>query len=226
MSTPSLPKPQVDPLRQRNVSQRFGQYSATVIALAGGAGTHAGIVYSNPADVVLTQGNTTRVGFLTGTFGAASGLSVRYLSSDYIELVPEGGSVNATARDTTWALSRLSAGASIAGAGGTAGWGTGITYADYRNFPGYPWNTNADGTTGYVGVRLSNNGTTAGTYYGWLRMTYDDASNSLTLHDFAYETTANLAITAVPEPAATGILAAMGASGLAAWRRLRGQRKG
>jgi hypothetical protein len=95
----------------------------------------------------------------------------------------------------------------------------------YHNQSGYPWNTNANGTTGYVGVRLNNNGTTAGTYYGWLRMTYDDASNSLTLHDFAYETTANLAIlagaTAVPEPAATGILAALGAGGLATWRRLR-----
>jgi len=208
---------------------RFRRYSATALALTGSAaGTQAAIVYSNPTDVTLAGTGSTRVNFLAGTFGG-SGLTVSYSGSEYVELVPSAGGVNATARDggTFGQLSRFSFGSSIGSAGGANGWDTGFNYADYHNAGGYAWNTNANGTTGYIGVRLNNNGTTSGTYYGWVRMTYDDASNSLTLHDFAYQTTADLAINAgaVPEPAETGILAALGAGGLAAWRRLRKSRR-
>lgn len=206
----------------------FARYSATVLVLGGGAaGSHGAIVYSNPADVTLIEGQETRVDFLTGTFGGPSGLLFRYSSSEYVELHPSSSAVSGVASDGggNGRITRFVFGNSIGAAGGTAGWDSGWSYVDYENEAGYPWNTDADGTTGYLGIRLNNNGTEAGTYYGWLGITYDDASDSVTLHDFAYETTAGLAIGAgisvVPEPAYTGLLAAMGAAGLAAWRHLK-----
>lgn len=220
-------------------SNRFGNYSATVLALTTSVvGSQAAIVYTNPTDVVLGVGDNIGVDFINGDFVAGGALIVDYFGSNYIQLF-SGGGVNSLAYDgrpgppflpTEGAqLSRFASGQSIGASGGAAGWNTEITsYANFNNEPGFPWNPNSGSVTGYVGVRLDNIGEgNVNYYYGWLRMTYDKTAQTVTLHDFAYQSTQNVAINAgaVPEPAETGLLAALGAGGLATWRKLRQKRK-
>jgi MYXO-CTERM domain-containing protein len=72
-------------------------------------------------------------------------------------------------------------------------------------------------TDGYVGIELALGG---GTSYGWLHFIDDPSASSLTLVDWAYESTPNLGIEAsvVPEPSVCA-LGALGLAGLLASRR-------
>ncbi len=219
-------------------SSRFGNYSAAVLALTTSAvGSQAAIVYSNPTDVTLNTGQLTYVNFMDGSFGG-SGLFVEnsFVTPDYVTFYAGNAGVNALAYDGRFGvdpqdpavLSRFTLGQSIGNTGGTSGWTGGNSYAAYRNEPGFPWDPNSGSVTGYVGVRLDDIGQgVVNYYYGWLRMTYNKDAQTLTLHDFAYQSTQNVAINAgaVPEPAETGLLAALGAGGLATWRKLRQKRR-
>ena len=84
--------------------------------------------------------------------------------------------------------------------------------------PGYSGTFNA-GDRGYVGLRVANGG---GYNYGWADITRN-TGDSLTLHGFAMETTADTAIQAgaVPEPAETAFAAALVAGSVAAFRARR-----
>ena len=212
-------------------SNRFGNYSATVLALTTSAvGSQAAIVYVNPTDVTLNVTDQMTVDFINRDFDTGSGLIVNYTLENIVELYALTGGANATATDggTDGRLSRFSLGQSIGSGGGSAGWQSGSNYANNLNEPGYPWNPTSGSITGYVGVRLDDIGNGPEQYYyGWLRMTYNKDANSVTLHDFAYQNTQNVAINAgaVPEPAETGLLAALGAGGLATWRKLRQKRR-
>lgn len=65
----------------------------------------------------------------------------------------------------------------------------------------------AAGSSGFLGFRFISEGVL---HYGWAQITYG-ADQSLTLHDFAYEASANTAIPAgaVPEPATSSALAGL-----------------
>lgn len=212
-------------------SNRFAQYSATVLALTTSTvGGQAAIVYFNPTDVVLNVGDSTTVDFKNGDFGTGTGVLVDLFAANYLQLYGGNGGVSALAFDggTEGRLSRFTAGQSISSTGGSAGWKTGFSYADYHSEAGYPWNPGTGSISGYVGVRLNDIGDgPIDFYYGWLRMTYDKTAQTVTLHDFAYQSTQNGSINAgaVPEPAETGLLAALGAGGLATWRKLRQKRR-
>lgn len=72
---------------------------------------------------------------------------------------------------------------------------------------------------GFLGLRLERPGNQYN--YGWARISYSDVNNSLTLHNFAIETTLDKAIvTAIPEPGSAALLA-LGAVGLVAYRQRR-----
>ena len=221
-------------------SNRFGNYSATVLALTTSAvGSQAAIVYTNPTDVVLGVNENIGVDFINREFVAGGALTVDYFNPNYVQLFFAGG--NSLAFDGRLDvdppgpgpvnLTRFTLTQPIGAAGGAAGWNEGPGYASYANFnnePGFAWNPPSGSVTGYVGVRLDNIGEgNVNYYYGWLRMTYDKDAQTLTLHDFAYQSTQNVAINAgaVPEPAETGLLAALGAGGLATWRKLRQKRR-
>ena len=81
---------------------------------------------------------------------------------------------------------------------------------------------------GYVGLRFdTTGGDTSDAYYGWLRFSYSDGVG-ITLHEFAMQTQANVAImagqtSAVPEPATVATLMglAVGAITLVVRRRHR-----
>ena len=93
-----------------------------------------------------------------------------------------------------------------------------FTYFDQLDAAANPWNTGADGTTGFVGLRFAIAGNT---HYGWARFTYDDlTTGNLTLHDFAYDDVAGTSINAgaIPEPG-SALLALAGLGGVALRRR-------
>jgi hypothetical protein len=104
----------------------------------------------------------------------------------------------------------------------------------YMNQPGWttaqsPWATGEDGTRGFIPFSFRYFANPAETYYGWADFTYNDASGSLVLNNFAYNDTPNAAITTgggpvpAPEPGqvASGLLllALGGAKVLLARRR-------
>lgn len=211
-------------------SSRFGNYSATILALTTTAVSgQAAIVYYNPDDVTFGVLGGSTVDFKNGIFGG-TGLLVNYPIEDQVDLYARTGGANATATDggADGQLTRFEIGDPIGVGGGGAGWKTLGNYANNLDQIGYPWNPPSGSITGYVGVRLDDIGNGPEEfYYGWLRMTYNKDAQTVTLHDFAYESTQNVAIQAgaVPEPAETGLLAALGAGGLATWRKLRQKRR-
>ena len=87
----------------------------------------------------------------------------------------------------------------------------GYMYQDDSQTVAGDWSNTAI-TEGFVGIELALGGAT---HYGWLHFIDDPTSNptSLTLVDWAYESTANQGIQTVPEPS-LGALAGVGVAAL------------
>lgn len=103
---------------------------------------------------------------------------------------------------------------------------------NYLNLPGGGVHNQfaLGGPSGYIGFSFTDGSSL--THYGWARLSVTDdgfSSYSMTLHEWAYETVANTAIAAgsyssIPEPATVGLIAALGALGVAAVRRRKSTR--
>ncbi len=85
-----------------------------------------------------------------------------------------------------------------------------VVYGNYS-----PWNGNTDG---YAGLTLDFDD--GSEHYGWAHISFNEDEQAMTLHGFAYETTAWKPLHAgeVPEPS-TLVMFAMGAAGLTLLRR-------
>lgn len=81
---------------------------------------------------------------------------------------------------------------------------------------GSPW---VAGTTGYIGVEFNTNTTPL---FGWVNISYN-ADQSITVHNFAYESSGGAIAAGVPEPAAAAAIAGLlaGSAALFAKRRKR-----
>jgi hypothetical protein len=76
-----------------------------------------------------------------------------------------------------------------------------------------------DGVDGFAGFRFER---ADGIHYGWARLNLDLDTITLTIRDWAYQSTpdAAIAVGAVPEPGTSALaLLAAGAAGVAVWRR-------
>jgi hypothetical protein len=187
----------------------------------------AAVVYWNPTDFINSSGYTT-FDMVTGEVNSSAPVSdstfftITNAGTDYVYIQGNKGGPAVGGNN----ISKLGFGFSINNSS-TFNDGT-WNYFDQQNRPENPWNTEEDGTTGYIGLRfvkLVN--FVEQIHYGWARITYDDATTgNLTLHDFAYETVAGQGITvgdigAVPEPSRA--LLALAGLGAATLRRRRKQ---
>lgn len=154
----------------------------------------------------------------TGAFG------INYRATNYVYNIPNSARVQwgVTTGNNT---SRLGTGATI---DSSLNWSptNGFTYFSRTNWTysaSTPWATRTNNTQGFGAFRFDYSYAPGTYYYGWAQLTYNNGNqHSLTLENFAWNDTANQAITtaAVPEPAGLGLLA-LGAAGVAAIRRAR-----
>jgi hypothetical protein len=215
--------------RRKAASEKmWGRYLAAVGAAAvPGSAARGDIVYFDPPNETVTGDETRFVDFATNDFtsttsGVALSLGELPYGNDYASTEISGIVSGIAAFTGGEGTHRFSSGDSIGPAGGPGGWTTLQSFVDYYDEPGgFPWNTNANNTAGFVGVRLNLNGNT---HYGWIGLTYNDAFHNIVLRDFAYEDVPDTAIlagaTAIPEASQVLILA-LGAAGVAAWRLLK-----
>ena len=195
-------------------------------ALLSTTSTQAAVIYWDPTDMVATPtGEGFTFDMVSGVVAsAATPVSViptgfviwNYAAPNYVQLARSTNLLDPVVGGDY--MSNLSATTAIGSASSFGGYG--LTYFDSNNAGGFPWNTEADGTTGFLGLRFAISGNT---HYGWARFTYDDATTgNITLHDFAYENVAGTNILAgagsVPE-VSTGLLALAGLAGATLRRR-------
>lgn len=199
---------------------RLGSYLTLGVgaAVLGSEASNAAIVYWDITPINIS-GGTVRFNPLTGETGTSVVLEtptigLRFTNTNYIYSLTEQGSpqIAAGANDR---MLRFTNGQIIDGTSTFKGnW-------SYMDRPGWTtaesaWATGENGTSGFVGFTFDNSGTTN---FGWFAVTYNDASQTVELGDFAYEDSgAGILAGAVPEPSSLGLLA-LGASGLLARRR-------
>jgi len=182
---------------------------AAAIAFAAAAvvtrAAEGAIVYHDPADVTAAVTQHGVADFINGVFNNAggAGVDINNIEQTFLPLTPFGaGTLVAVAADTG-SVDRFLDGSTIGASGGTGGWGSGMKMIDNAN-GSRPWETNTDGTEGFIGVQL------AGPLYGWLRVTYNPIANTIVLRDMAYDDSGAAILagaTAVPEPASAALLA-------------------
>ncbi len=173
------------------------------------ATSQANIVYWNPADTAFTLGQNASFDMLSGIVtlsGPATASAFLVLNFDTNNVDLEATSSLSDAVIGGDQMSRLTAGYAIDGSQAFSGGN--YTFFDFENSTDYLWNTDLDGTNGFLGLRFAIAGQT---HYAWAQFTYNDISNNIILRDFAYEDTANTTILAgagaIPEPSSLLLLA-------------------
>ena len=217
------------PLRSEKSRLHKFMLASPVVAAAVGAASsaHGAVVYFDVADTtlngppnVLNFGNINLVGGTYDNSTAGNSFRVGWTNADAEK---PGLATNANVEIAGDAsifgigASRFTDGQSIAA--GSATWTNGARYLDSPFGTGSGWQNGAP-IDGYAGIRIVS-GTDYN--YGWAALSYNDATNQLTITGFAFESAVNTPIEAgaVPEPADSALLLACGAAGLALYRRRR-----
>ena len=187
---------------------------ATGGAFAGGTLLSQGAVIYTPENITVSAPSGSIWFSLSGQqasttyFSGAQGYLRNISPAAMFESA--GASATPIVYAATSYLQRLASGAAINGTRTFSG--TGYAYF------GPPWSAN--GQHGYIGLEF-NPGT--GLRFGWAEVSLN-AGNTLTLYGFAYDNTGGqilAGVTAVPEPATTGAIAAALAGSVAAFEARR-----
>lgn len=213
---------------------------AAPLALAGASAStaEAAIVYTNIPDQTIV-GAASRVYWDMGTGGGTGSFSNTFFpAADMVLFFGQNDSyvpdINHPAASvqigysylstTSFFATKFAAGATISGLTGGPG---SASFAELqRNSTG---NWPANGTEGYLGFRFDADGNGPGNNfnYGWAKISYN-SNKSLTLYDFAYESSgapiiAGAGAVVVPEPAAFATIAGLLTGSAALLQRRRKQ---
>ncbi len=212
--------------------QKFMLASPVAAAAVGAASSaNAAVVYFNTADTtlsgppnVLNFGNINLAGGTYDTSTSGNSFRVGWTNTDAEKpSLFTNANVEIAGDSSIFGIgaSRFTDGQSIDA--GSAIWTNGARYLDSPFGTGSGWQDGAP-IDGYAGLRIVSG---ADYNYGWAALSYNDATNQLTITGFAFESAVNTPILAgagaIPEPADSALLLACGAAGLALYRRRRAE---
>jgi len=191
-------------------SLRASYALAAGAAAATAASADASIVYSGAQDISISQGFSLNLNLDNDAYGDVKLANYVFGGASYMSATVNffpGKLVSFNAGPFGYAYaSALSSGAAIdaSSAGpnyfGSMAYGSANPNAQFNN-----------ASNAYLGLSFASG---ANLYYGWVRVSVNQAAGSFIVHDWAYENSgAGIAAGAVPAPGALGLFAA-GASGL------------
>lgn len=208
---------------------RLGTYLTLGVGagMIGSESSDAAIVYWDITPMTVTAGMRPFVNPATGAYGndgaplTTPTVGLNFNGANYIYSITEFSSAPETPKIAYGANARMIRFLTNETIGVSSAFKTNWSYMDR---PGWTasdsdWATGADGTSGYIGFSFDNAGTVN---YGWIAVTYNAASQTIEIGDFAYENSGGSILAGdigvVPEPSSLGLLV-LGASGLLARRR-------
>jgi hypothetical protein len=189
------------------VSSLRSAYAVAAGAAAAGAAANASIVYSGVQDVSISQfsalnlnldgdayGDVTLKNYVFGG-GNYMGAAVNFYPGKLVSFSSGYSYVSSLAAG--FVIDASSVGPSFFG---SMAYGASNPSAQFNN-----------ASNAYLGLSFASG---ANLYYGWVRVSLNQASGSFIVHDWAYDNSgAGIAAGAIPAPGALGLFAA-GASGL------------
>lgn len=200
--------------RSFKIAGGFAGASAALVGtgMVGGTSAHGALVNSGPVNLSVTNSNALGL-YLNMVTGATAGSGSALPGYDFNPWGPSFINFFSTTANATptnrGVVSDITGNIALNLAPGTVISGTSLyntgNASGATSFPA--------GTTGYVGVRLFNEGTAA-VNYGYAHISVPATAGPYTILDYAYENTgAAVTIPGVPEPTSLGLLA-IGAVGL------------
>jgi hypothetical protein len=196
------PNGTLQPAAKRGFDRRLARYALAGSALLAVPAAQAGVVNSGAVDFTVTAANSAHGIDFNGDIVNDISLNVQgspsthwvYLSgpgTTFVNVGPLSGGFTITSANTTSALNQ-----------------------DLFKDPSGPW---VSTTHGFVGVKFNISGQQ---HLGFLELTLDKDTPTVTLNSYAYETVVGASITTTPEPSSLALFAA-GAAGILALRRRR-----
>jgi hypothetical protein len=212
--------------RFREAGTRAVGLGVTAAACVGAQQADAAIIHVNPDDMTIRPGPNNNPSINLNLSGL---INEGAKNPDFVLNFNEGNPVNLNFQSLNNAaegvLNPLNFNDNI----NNENFGDGRSGTEFNLGMLNPINNNASGdwvgaTNAYLGIRLDIPG--GSPHFGWVELSVDDALN-LSVHEFAVEDVANRPILAgatqsqdAPEPGTLGLLA-LGAVGIAVWRRRR-----
>ena len=191
-------------------SLRASYALAAGAAAATAASADASIVYSGAQDISISQFFSLNLNLDNDSYGDVllknyvfrgvnyMGASVNFAPGNLVSFnAGNAGYAYVSALSTGFSIDSTSVGPSF---WGSMAWGSANPNTQFNNV-----------SNAYLGLSFASG---ANLYYGWVRVSVNEAAGSFIVHDWAYENSgAGIAAGAVPAPGALGLFAA-GASGL------------